>query len=84
MKLSQSERDTLTGPTVVGVVVGVFFAVCTVAFNSEYKEQASYDWSTISKPLLSFFAGFLLTLVPFGLAPVISGRVRSDAGNKSR
>jgi hypothetical protein len=84
MILSQSERDTLTGPAAIGVVVGVFFAVCTVAFNSEYKEPASSDWSTISEPMLSFFAGFLLTFVPFGLAPVLSGRVKSDAGNKSR
>lgn len=48
MKLSHSERETLIGPAVVGIVVGIFVAVCTVAFNSEYKPATSSDWWTIS------------------------------------
>jgi hypothetical protein len=84
MNLSQNERETLIGPAVVGVVVGILFAVCTVAFNSEYVPAASSGWSTISDAMLSFFAGLLLTVVPFGLAPVLIARVRSGAASKHR
>lgn len=84
MKLSRSERETLVGPAVVGIVVGIFFAVCTVAFNSEYKPAVSSDWSTTSDAVLSFLGGLLLAFLPFGLAPVLIGRLRSSAGSKSR
>lgn len=84
MKLSQSERETLIGPAVVGVVLGIFFAVCTVAFNSEYKAAASSDWLTISDSMLSFLAGLLLAFFPFGLAPVLVGRLKSGAESESR
>jgi hypothetical protein len=84
MKLSRSERDALIGPAAVGVVLGIFFAVCTVAFNSEYKPAAASEWSTINDTVLSFFAGFLLTFLPFGLAPVLIGRLKASTGSKSR
>lgn len=84
MKFSQSERETLTGPAMVGIVVGIFFAVCTVAFNGEYKPAASSDWSKVSDAMLSFLAGLLLAFLPFGFAPVLIGRLRSSAGGKSR
>ena len=77
MKLSESEYETLTGPAVAGVVVGIFFAVCTVAFDIEYKAAALSDWSTISDTMLSFLAGFLVAFVPLGLAPVLIRRGRS-------
>jgi RsiW-degrading membrane proteinase PrsW (M82 family) len=84
MKLSRNERETLIGPAAVGIVMGVFFAVCTVAFNSEYKPAASSEWSTISDVVLGFFGGLLLAFLPFGLAPVLIGRLSSSAGSKSR
>lgn len=84
MKLSRSERETLIGPAAVGIVMGIFFGVCSVAFNSDYKPAASSDWSTISDAVLSFFAGVLLAFFPFGLAPVLIGRLRSSIGSKSR
>ena len=34
MKIPRSERETLTGPAVVGVIVGVFAAVCSVPHTS--------------------------------------------------
>jgi len=77
MNLSENERETLIGPAVTGVVVGIFCAVCAVAFNSEYTAAALSDWSTISDTILSFLAGFLVAFVPFGLAPVLIGRLRS-------
>jgi hypothetical protein len=82
MKLIQSERETLIGPALVGVVAGIFLAICTVAFNSEYKAAASAGWSMASDVMLNFFAGFLVAFVPFGLLPVLIGRIRSAAGSK--
>lgn len=84
MKFSHSERETLIGPAVVGIVVGIFFAVCNVAFNSEYKPAVSSDWQIVSDAMLSFLAGLLLAFLPFGLIPVLMGRLRSGAGGKSR
>lgn len=84
MRFSQNERETLVGPAVVGIVVGIFFAVCTVAFNSEYKPAASSDWSTISDVMLGFLTGFFLAFLPFGLVPVLIGRLKSGAKSKSR
>jgi len=84
MKLLQSERETLIGPAALGIVVGIVFAVCTAAFNGEYKAPAFSGWATISDTMLSFFGGFSLAFVPFGLAPVFIGRVRFGAGNKSK
>ncbi|MFC5462636.1 hypothetical protein [Massilia niabensis] len=84
MKLSRNERETLIGAAVVGIVMGIFFGVCTVAFSSEYEPAALSDWSTIGEAMPSFFAGLLLAFVPFGLARVLIGRFKSSAGSKSR
>lgn len=59
MKFSQGERETLTGPAVVGIALGIVFAVCTVAFNSEYNEEALFDWATkIGHAMLIFSVDF--------------------------
>jgi len=77
MNLSEYERETLIGPALTGVVVGIFCAVCAVALNSEYEAAALSDWPTICNTILSFLAGILVAFVPFGLAPVLIGRLRS-------
>lgn len=84
MKFLQSERETLIGPAAVGVVLGIVFAVCSVAFNSEYNSAASSDWTTVCDMTLIFLGGFFLAFVPFGLAPVLIGRFRLGAGNGSK
>lgn len=84
LKLSDTERETLMGPAAVGVIVGIVFALCTVAFNSDYKPPASSDWTTLSDALLNFCGGFLLAFVPFGLAPALVARFKSRAGGKRR
>lgn len=84
MKFLQSERETLIGPAAVGVALGIVLAVCTIAFNSEYNAAASSDWATVGDTALIFFGGFLLAFVPFGLAPVLIGRIRLGAGKKSK
>lgn len=83
MNFLQGERETLMGPAAVGVVLGMVFALCTVAFNSEYNAPASSDWASIVNPMLSFFTAFFLAFLPFGLAPVLIGRIRFGVRNKS-
>ena len=84
MKFLQSEREMLIGPAAVGVALGIVFAACTIAFNSEYNAAASSDWATVGDTALISLGGFLVAFVPFGLAPVLIGRIRLGAGNKCK
>jgi len=84
MKFSQGERETLTGPAVVGAVLGIVLAVCTIAFNSEYNAAELSAWAAIGNAMLISFGGFFLAFVPFGLVPVLIGRFRLRAGNKTK
>ncbi|HEY0060583.1 MAG TPA: hypothetical protein VGC21_00600 [Telluria sp.] len=81
MKLSQSEREALTGPAVVGVVLGLLGVLCTLAFNSEYRPAALSGWALIVDALLVFGAGVLLALMPFGVAPVLIARFNARPKN---
>jgi len=83
MKISEIERETLTGPAAVGVAVGIFAALCTVAFNSDYGGAALPECRKVGGVMLSFFAGFLLAFVPFGVAPVLLARFTSRTSNKT-
>ena len=78
MKFSQGERETLPGPAVVGVALGIIFAVCTVAFNSEYNAAALSGWAIIGNTWLISFGGFFLAFVALGLVPVLVGRLGSE------
>jgi Mg/Co/Ni transporter MgtE len=82
MKFSQGERETLTGPAAVGVVLGIVLAVCAVTFNSEYNAAVLSDWATIGNAMLISFGGFLLAFVPFGLVPLLVERFRFGSRNK--
>jgi hypothetical protein len=84
MKISQGERETLTGPAVVGAVLGIVLAVCAVSVISEYNAAALFDWTTVGDTMLISFGGFLLAFVPFGLVPVLIGRCRLGNGNKTK
>jgi hypothetical protein len=81
MKITPSERGTLLGPTVIGVLVGAFAAFCVVAFDSDYGGTIQV-WQRVVRAMLGFFGGFLLAFVPFGLLPVLVTRLmrrnRSD------
>ena len=74
MKITPSERDTLLGPTVIGVLVGAFAAFCVVAFDSDYGGTIRV-WQRVFRAMLGFFGGFLLACVPFGLLPVLVTRL---------
>jgi hypothetical protein len=69
MKITPSERDTLLGPTVAGLLVGAFSAYCVVAFNSDY-----------GGTMLGFFGGFLVAFGPFGLLPILVARLMRRNG----
>lgn len=81
MRFSPSEHETLIGPAVVGVIVGTVLAACSVAFDSEYGGRTPHYLSPISSAMLAFFAGFFLAFVPFGVAPLLIGRLRSSSSN---
>jgi hypothetical protein len=74
MKITPSERDTLLGPAVIGVLVGAFVAFSVVAFDSDYGGTIQV-WQRIVRVMLGFFGGFLLAFVPFGLLPVLATRL---------
>ena len=80
MKITPSERETLLGPAVVGMILGVSVAICTVAFDSEYGE-ATLLWQRVLNAFLSLLGGFLLAFVPFGLAPMLIARLTQ--GNRN-
>jgi hypothetical protein len=74
MKITSSERDTLLGPTVVGILVGAFTAFCVVAFDSDYGGTIQV-WQRVLRAVLGFFGGFLVAFGPFGLLPILVARL---------
>jgi hypothetical protein len=81
MKITPSERSTLLGPTVVGILVGAFAAFCVVGFDGDYGGTMQV-WQRILKAVLGFFGGFLVAFGPFGLLPVLDTRLmRRNQGN---
>ena len=74
MKINPSERDTLLGPAVVGLLVGAVSAFCVVAFDSDYGGTMQL-WQKILRATLGFFGGFLVAFGPFGLLPILVARL---------
>lgn len=81
MKITPSERGTLLGPTVIGIMVGAFAAFCVVAFDSDYGGTIQV-WQRVLRTVFGFLGGFLVAFGPFGLLPILVGhlirRNRSD------
>jgi hypothetical protein len=74
MKITRSERNTLLGPAVVGILVGAFSLVCIVAFDSDYGGTMQ-TWQKVLRALLGFSGGFLVAFGPFGLLPILVARL---------
>lgn len=70
MKITQSERGTLLGPPVIGIMVGSFSAFCVVAFDSDYSGTIQV-WQRVLRTVLSFFGGFMVAFGPFALLPIL-------------
>jgi hypothetical protein len=79
MKISPSERSTLLGPTVVGILVGAFAAFCVVGFDVDYGGTMQVC-QRILNAVLGFFGGFLVAFAPFGLVPVLVTRLLQRNG----
>ena len=88
IKLSSANKESLLGPAVVGVVCGIFAALATVAFNSDYG-LAAYRGSpwplwaiTTAQALTAFAVVAAAVFAIFGVVPVMLSRIgasgRSD------
>ncbi len=78
MKITQSERNTLLGPTVVGILAGAFSAFCVVAFDSDYGGTMQV-WQRVLRAVLGFSGGFLVAFGPFGLLPILVARLMQSS-----
>jgi membrane-associated HD superfamily phosphohydrolase len=74
MPLTQSERETLAGPSVVGCILGSFLGFLVFGLESEHFGAA--DLGTVVHAVEAFLIGIALSVVPLGLLPVIIARVR--------
>ena len=73
-KLTTAERQTLTGPVVIGCILGAFVGLASWGFDSEY---GHFDhWRMALNAALAFFASFALALVPLAVLPIAFRRLR--------
>lgn len=77
MKFSGSERETLSGPAVVGAVLGLLCAMGAMGFHSEYGHASQPAWPVALDMIGYFAAGFLVAFLPFGAVPVLVARLKS-------
>ncbi|HEY8877510.1 MAG TPA: hypothetical protein VIN03_08105 [Roseateles sp.] len=79
LKLTSSEWETLTGPLVIGCVLGAFVGLASWGFDSEYGHLGHL------RMLLNAFSAFLVSLVivtiPFGVLPVAARREQQRKGS---
>ena len=74
MSLTRSERQTLTGPAVVGCVLGSVVGFVTLAFDSDYGNLTR--WGVALDVVASFSATVAIAMVPLGLLPIAIHRLR--------
>ncbi len=74
MKLTRSERQTLTGPAVVGCVLGLVVGFVTLAFDSDYGNLTR--WGVALDVVASFSATVAIAMVTLGLLPIAVHRLR--------
>jgi len=74
MKLTRFERQTLTGPAVVGCVLGSLVGFVTLAFDSDYGNLTR--WGVALDVVTSFLATVAIAMVPLWLLPIAIHRLR--------
>jgi hypothetical protein len=78
LDLTESERQALVGPVVVGCVLGAFAALASLGFDSEYSHIDR--WRMALNALGAFAAALAITTVPPGVLPVVIQRFRRRHG----
>lgn len=73
MKLSDSDKQQLLGPAVMGVLLGAFVAFVVLGFESEYHPEAS-SWEIGTQAVLGFLLSVAGVIAAFGVVPVILNR----------
>ena len=71
LKLTSSERETLTGPLVIGCVLGAFVGFASWGFDSEYGHLGHLRM--LLNALAAFLVSLVIVTVPFGVLPVAAG-----------
>ena len=76
-------KQTLLGPAVVGVLLGLFVAFCSFAFDSEYGSkvhpQLQPVWLySVVQALLWFVLAAGGVIIIFGVAPLLIAKATSE------
>jgi len=79
MKLTPTERQTLTGPLVVGCVLGAFVGLATWGFDSEYSHLDR--WRMALDALVAFLASVSIATLPLAVLPIALQRLRKRKGS---
>lgn len=79
LNLTESERQALIGPLVVGCVLGAFVGLASWGFDGEYSHIDL--WRMTLNALGAFAAGLTIATVPLGILPVVINRFRRRHGS---
>ena len=80
MKLTASERQTLSGPLVVGCLLGTLVGIASWSFNSEYGHLRF--WQMALDALGAFAASVVLVVGTLGIIPLVIRRLRGKEKSK--
>ena len=74
MKLTPSEKQTLSGPLVAGFILGTVVGLASLGFDSEYGHLTR--WHMAFDALAAFLISVAIAVVPLGLLPIAIQRLR--------
>lgn len=79
LKLTSSEWETLTGPLVIGCVLGAFVGLVSWGFDSEYRHLGHLRM--LLNALTAFLVSLVIVTVPFVVLPVAARRRQQRKGS---
>lgn len=80
-RLTPSERQTLTGPFVVGCVLGICAAAASWGFDREYRLTS--DGMMLLGALEAFLAGVAVVIIPLAVLPIVARRLMAKKAKKA-
>ncbi|WP_147306949.1 hypothetical protein [Roseateles depolymerans] len=80
-RLTPSERQTLTGPFVVGCVLGICAAAASWGFDREYQHIS--DGLMLLGALEAFVAGVAVVIIPLAVLPIVVRRLMARKAVKA-